>query len=742
MSIPMQNLDDKTFDQLVEEAKKLIPLYSQQWTDYNWSDPGITFIDLFAWLTEMMLYRINTVTDRHRLKYLKLLGFSPRPLEAAKVDITFIPEIDVSIRMGTEVSAKIDASGKSISFELDDNITITPVTLEKVIVDTRRGIFNYTHANKKADSFYPPFGLDIRKDCALYLGFDDLENRTKNRTKSAKFNTLSFMCYLYENDLCMPGVHGDEHEYKFENANLRWEFTSDGIDWNIAKIKDGTDGLTKSGRIIFDGLNGWEKSKNPLESEGHKLYWLRCVVENSSFEYLPRIETIRLNTVSATHGRTIKDDTMESGRKSNGLPNQVFRLKNIPMERSVRLAIVDNSKEVFNWTRILENDYEKLMEFMERKFEMGMVKKENFEKIDDDMIIYSGKKSFTLARNFEKNLICLKINEECTYELFLKDGSAYDWIWREVDDFDRSGRDDHNYILNKEKREIKFGDGLYGKVPPSGSEINVIQYRTGGGEEGNIRQGYEWSIKDANRLLIKEMTNCRPSSGGKEAESIDEATRRFISDLKVPYTAVTSSDFERITRNTPGLRVASAKAIPERNDKNCFTGTVKLAVIPFTLFDDFNKEPPGPSGGFTNAICEHIERHRLLGTKVKVVSPIYVKVNVSVTIAPLKGFSESKIKEDVREKLRNYLHPVKGGYENNGWLMGRIVSRSEIYDTIRKVPGVGCVTGLILSGDKGSSLKKGNLELPSEIATVYPGNLNVDVTTDVGKCSQERCANG
>lgn len=89
MVLPKQNLDDKTFGQLVEEERKLIPRYAPQWTDHNLSDPGITLIDLFAWLTEITLFRINLIRDSHKLKYLKLLGFTPLPPLPAIVDLSF-----------------------------------------------------------------------------------------------------------------------------------------------------------------------------------------------------------------------------------------------------------------------------------------------------------------------------------------------------------------------------------------------------------------------------------------------------------------------------------------------------------------------------------------------------------------------------------------------------------------------------------------------------------------------------
>ncbi|MNO31362.1 hypothetical protein D3C76_213350 [compost metagenome] len=74
MPLPVPNLDDLGFNELVADAKTLIPLYDPEWTNYNPSDPGITLIELFAWFSEMVLYRIDQVTEESQLQFLKLLG--------------------------------------------------------------------------------------------------------------------------------------------------------------------------------------------------------------------------------------------------------------------------------------------------------------------------------------------------------------------------------------------------------------------------------------------------------------------------------------------------------------------------------------------------------------------------------------------------------------------------------------------------------------------------------------------
>lgn len=78
MPVPLPNLDDRNFDDLVEEGKRLIPSLAPSWTDHNPSDPGITFIELFAFITEMLLYRADRVTEANKEKFVKLLRGEPK----------------------------------------------------------------------------------------------------------------------------------------------------------------------------------------------------------------------------------------------------------------------------------------------------------------------------------------------------------------------------------------------------------------------------------------------------------------------------------------------------------------------------------------------------------------------------------------------------------------------------------------------------------------------------------------
>ena len=89
MTLPTPNLDDRNFDDIVEEAIRLIPQYCPDWTNYNPSDPGVTLIELFAWMTEMILYRLNKVPDKVYVTLLDLIGIRLRPPQPAQVQLSF-----------------------------------------------------------------------------------------------------------------------------------------------------------------------------------------------------------------------------------------------------------------------------------------------------------------------------------------------------------------------------------------------------------------------------------------------------------------------------------------------------------------------------------------------------------------------------------------------------------------------------------------------------------------------------
>ena len=126
--IPPPKLDDRAFHDIVEEAISMIPRYSPEWTNHNPSDPGITLIELAAWMTDLLIYRLNQVPDRNYVAFLNLLGIKLRAPRAARALLRFaLVEGSQKQRVprGTQVSTPQATEEHTVTFETARDVVIT-----------------------------------------------------------------------------------------------------------------------------------------------------------------------------------------------------------------------------------------------------------------------------------------------------------------------------------------------------------------------------------------------------------------------------------------------------------------------------------------------------------------------------------------------------------------------------------------------------------------------------------------
>src|SRR3954449_3978769 len=120
MALPAPNLDDRRFQELVDDAKRLVQQRCPEWSDHNVSDPGVTLIELFAWMTDQLVYRLNRVPDRAYVKFLELIGVLVFPPRAPRGRVTFClsaPKAEpVVIPRGTEVATVRTFASDAIVF--------------------------------------------------------------------------------------------------------------------------------------------------------------------------------------------------------------------------------------------------------------------------------------------------------------------------------------------------------------------------------------------------------------------------------------------------------------------------------------------------------------------------------------------------------------------------------------------------------------------------------------------------
>src|SRR5512142_153953 len=136
MPLPTPNLDDRRFQDFVDDAKRLVQQRCPEWTDHNVSDPGVTLIETFAMMLDQVMYRLNRVPELHYLRFLELIGVRPYPPTAASTDLTFwlsSPARErIRIAADTQVATVVSEGAAPVIFATDGDLVIPPVTLAHV----------------------------------------------------------------------------------------------------------------------------------------------------------------------------------------------------------------------------------------------------------------------------------------------------------------------------------------------------------------------------------------------------------------------------------------------------------------------------------------------------------------------------------------------------------------------------------------------------------------------------------
>lgn len=645
MSLPIPKLDDKSFQELFEEARALVPRFAPEWTDHNYSDPGITFIDLFAWLAEMQLYNLDRVTDRHILKFLKLLGTEPAAAASARVDVTFtLSRLDndyIKIPPKTKVSALDKISGQEYVFETEAELLVTPTAIDRVFTRDGSQWIDHLDYNAVEGVFYFAFAENPLPGNQLYLCLSP-ESRFPQ-------DSLKLTITMYEADLPEPGsfIPGEIAEI-IPSAEIAWEYW-DGSSWQTTPAEDESGALGRNGSIQFSGLAGIALI-HPADYAGDEFppyadqcYLIRATLKSGSYEIPPRIDTIAVNTVAATHGETFSKEYFSA----TGLPFQTVELAHKPVLKNTLILNVAES--------------------------------------DDD---------------FQP--------------------------WAEAADFDNSGPEDLHYILNLENGLVTFGDGINGRVPPSGkNNIQVAEYRSGGGETGNAKADtIQKIIYPAN--LPAKVNNPKPAAGGAEAETLEAAQQRARRELKKRFRTITSNDFETLAFSTPGLRIVRVKVLPLYHPQYCtvqIPGAVTVVVVPQVIPGSGNTRPT-PGEGFLKTVENHLDEKRIATTNLHVIGPSYTAISVTATVTIKPRTSPEIVRMGIESALNDFLHPLSGGPEENGWPFGRQVHKSEILQVIQGVDGVACVESAALSSEK---IKNANTIKIPRIGLVCPGKHNIKV---------------
>jgi uncharacterized phage protein gp47/JayE len=326
------NLDNRQFADIVAEAKTLIPRYAPEWTNFNESDPGITLVELFAWMTEILVYRLNQVPDLNYIKFLQLIGIELEPAQPARAEITFSvarPDVtSVIVPQGTQVAAA-GGSGQPLVFETDESLIAIGAVLSAVQSFDGFGYTVQTNKNGNTGQWFYPFGQKPQSGSAVLLGFSS--------PVSLPTDQINLAVTLFQDGLTRPIMKCSTAIPP--PATLVWEYW-DSTQWQFINIdSDGTRAFSQEGHVLFPGP-GASAVAAKIGNVNDALFWIRARVETASYEMPPQLAAIRTNTISATQALTFNDEVLGG---STGEPSQNFQLANTPVVILDALVQVTNS---------------------------------------------------------------------------------------------------------------------------------------------------------------------------------------------------------------------------------------------------------------------------------------------------------------------------------------------------------------------------------------------------------------
>jgi predicted phage baseplate assembly protein len=720
MSIRPPRLDDRAYDDLVAELVARIPAHTPEWTNPRPGDPGRTLIELFAWLGDALLYRANLIPERQRLAFLRLLGVPLRPARPARGMVT------VSLRENETVAAvpirPIATLNGPVLFEARDEFTVLPVTAaahykrktdpDELPPELEVALSEF-HANGGAIRTYfttPLFtggqalneGLDIVADSAdrcLWLALlappvrpAELQagrNTDVRLALGGRLLNVGFVPSLPTTDPLEPATARARVPHVWEiTVNTTGQAVHELNPWRpeyvaLDEVVDTTGGLTRQG-IVRLALPREEIIHGPAND-------VRSDPEAGVGDRPPRLDDaalasrlvawIRLRPAPPPPPAPAPETQFRTGQGAPSL--QTSQVGAVPRPREVEhLRVV--------WVGVNTIEVEQLVTYT------NLIIGESNGAADQEFQLP--------ATSIEPETLVLEVEAEGRWD-----------PWSRVDDLATldpdadprihldAARDARVFQLDALAGTVLFGDGLRGRIPPAGHRIRARQLRSGGGLAGNLPAGTLKTISAAtltgesvgSRLVVAQPM---PFGGSADAETLREAERRIPARLQHRERAVTAEDYRVLARETPGVAVGRVELLPRfkpqtRHEE--IPGIVTVMALP----DRPLSAAPNPRADrpFLEAVHAWLDNRRPLATELYVIGCEYIPVALSVALTVAEGAAPDTTLQAVKEAMRRVLWPLAGGgFDRQGWPLGRDLSNRELAVEVARVQGVSEVGGLNL----------------------------------------------
>jgi predicted phage baseplate assembly protein len=626
MPLPTPKLDDRRFQDLVDEAKKRIPHYCKEWTDHNVSDPGVTMIELFAWLTDLTLFRLNQVPDLHYIRFMDMLGITLQEPLPAQTDVTFWltkPQETVAlIPAGTEVASTQTETEPSIVFTTDTDFRVHPpqwnCAFSEITGEDRSKHF-VSHNLKRLQTGFEGFEVFSRTplmDDALYFGFE---------------NDLSHHILGLELECDPAGGTGIDPSF----PPYVWEASTGSLKeaWQPCIVdSDTTKGLNHPGKII---LHLPRVGKSQINN--NEMFWLRVRIQEITpalkrnhmqpYRLTPRIEKVAIaawgGSVPATHAQLISQEML--GR-SDGSPGQRFQLQMPPVLKrrpgeTLVLQLEGEApqpwKEVPDFADSGAEDRHFCLDGVSGEVRFGPA----IRQPDGTIKLYGAIPPRSANIVFER--------------------------------YRHGGGQEGNVeagVLNTLKTAIPYIERVVNRKPAYG--------------------GVDAETLEAAMARVPALLRSRQ-------RAVTEADYEFLARQALPGA------IGRVKCLQP--RAAEGRVAGRVDPSLVYVLVIPRMNFPAGRLDrELLKIKPEDKATLT----AYLDERRLLTTRVDVRDPAYYWVSIEVQLRAAPNAQPTKVEADVLARLYAFINPLTGGPEKNGWPFGRSIYLSDIYPCLQGIADV------------------------------------------------------
>jgi hypothetical protein len=681
-------LQTQTYSQIISEALVRIPVHNPEYTNYqNNTDPGVTILQLFAFMLDNMSYLCNQIPDQNLLKFLSLLGIPMQPSQAATGMLTFSntrgPLQTVTL------APQLPVFAGSTGFVTSDGLNVLPV---ETMIFLRQGLSpaDQTTAAQTYNQLYAVYATPNTQlqfyQTTVYTPPTSASNLPVITLGDGTIVDRAIWIALLTRSVDAGANQAVVNAIAGSTVTL-------GIvpvpDASKAVLQPATNGSSETtSPLVYEISTGQYNGTAPVYQRLNSIADGDPLTTPTLVQLtLPGADSIGTWTLGPLVDGT--GDFPPSLQDQTNIASRVVAWIRVRLPNPADAQAPNAALASFNWLGINATKVSQQIQVPVEIVGTGTGEPDQ---------------TFTLM-----NTPVLTDTVQLTV-----DGVA----WTQTEDLltapseiaDATGS--QQYEVDSASGTITFGTGLQGARPPAGSQI-VASYYYGGGVAGNVGIG---AISSSPQLPAGFLiSNPLPTTGGTAGETPEQATARIPLYLQNAGRAVSAQDFEEIVASTPGIALGRVEILPLYQPDTQVSNAAGVVTVMVISNDPTNPQGPVPDAFFLQAVCNYLEPRRLLTTEIYVVGPDYQNVSVSVAFDIVAGQDVAVVTEAVKAAISNYLSPLIGGPSGTGWPLQKSVVALELLVQAARVNGISEINQVLIwdaNGNQQTTITMTNLQLP------------------------------